>query len=106
MLLHKNNHKHTHHKHASRLKRAQAPADIDAALQSAACTYLLASGREEEEQEEEHIQDLLAVQELITVHRYLSREDSAGRHNIDILEAYIHEYPEPACLHSRSAFFC
>ena len=33
-------------------------------------TYLLASDGEEQENGEEHIQDLLAVQEIIASHRY------------------------------------
>ena len=47
-------------------KRARAPTDINPALQSAVCIYLLAAEREEEA--EEHIQDLLALRELITSH--------------------------------------
>ena len=51
---------------------------------------------EEEEVEEledieaEHIQDLLAVRDIIATHRCLSRDVSAGRHEIDILEAYMY----------------
>jgi len=44
------------------------------------------------------IQDLIAVQEVIVAHRSLPRDTSAGRHDIDVLEAYIHEYPETAFL--------
>ena len=41
---------------------------------------------------------LCAVQEVIAAHQYLSRDTSAGRHDIDILEAYIHGYPGDAFL--------
>jgi len=51
-----------------------------------------------EEIEEEHIQDLLAVRDIIATHRYLSHDVGAHRHEIDILEAYIYQYPETAFL--------
>ena len=52
-----------------------------------------------EEIEEEHIQDLLAVRDIIATHRYLSHDVvGAGMHEIDILEAYIYQYPETAFL--------
>ncbi|KAF8447048.1 hypothetical protein BGX38DRAFT_1142992 [Terfezia claveryi] len=84
-------------------ERAQTLQDVDAAVEIAACTYLLASDEVEEEEieeeiEEEHIYDLLAVQEIIGTQRYLSHDTSAGRPDIDVLEAYIHEYPETAFL--------
>jgi len=84
--------------------RAHILEDIDAAIEIAACSYLLVSDEvgeievEEEEEEEEHIQDLLEVQEVIVAHHYLSRDTSAGRHDIDVFEAYIYEYPETAFL--------
>ena len=49
-------------------------------------------GEEEEEEEEEegrNIKELLGVYEMVTSCGYLSREASAGRVNIDILEAYL-----------------
>jgi len=51
---------------------------IDAVIESAACTYLLASDEEEEEYEEDHIPELIAIQEVIASQRYLSRDGSAG----------------------------
>jgi len=53
---------------------------------------------EEEEEEEEHIQDLLVVQEVIVTHRYLSHGTSAGRHDSDVLAAYIYKYSATAFL--------
>jgi len=40
---------------------------------------------EGEEEEEEHIRDLCAVQEVIAEHWYLSRDTSAGRHDIEFM---------------------
>jgi len=86
-------------------ERAQALEDFDAAIEVAAYAYLLGSDEVEEEEveeleeiEAEHIQDLLAVRDIIATHRYLSRDVGAGRHEIDILEAYIYQYPETAFL--------
>ncbi|RPB21775.1 hypothetical protein L211DRAFT_417526 [Terfezia boudieri ATCC MYA-4762] len=86
-----------YHSHA---EKAEILQDIHATVETTACSYLLALDEveEEEEIEEEHIQDLLAVQEIIAAHRYLSRDTSAGRPDIDILNAYIYEYPETAFL--------
>ena len=68
-------------------ERAQALEDFDAAIEVAAYAYLLGSDEVEEEEveeleeiEAEHIQDLLAVRDIIATHRYLSRDFSAGRH--------------------------
>ena len=43
-------------------ERAHALEVIDAAIESAACAYLLASDEEQEEDEEDHIRDLVAIQ--------------------------------------------
>ncbi|RPB28319.1 hypothetical protein L211DRAFT_375731 [Terfezia boudieri ATCC MYA-4762] len=89
-----------HTQHASNIRKKLK--DIDAAIETAACSYLLASDEAEEEDieeqiEDEHIQDLLAVQEIIAAPN-LSHDTSAGRHDIDVLDAYIYEYPETAFL--------
>ena len=57
----------------------------------------------EEKIEEEHIQDVLAVQDIISAHWYNA---SAGRHDIDV---YIYEYPETVFLTTfrmHCATFC
>jgi len=85
-------------------ERTQALQDIDAAIEVAAYAYLLGSDEVEEEEVEEleeieeHIQDLLAVRDIIATPQYLSRDVGAGRHEIDILEAYIYQYPGGAFL--------
>ncbi|KAF8425244.1 hypothetical protein EV426DRAFT_708869 [Tirmania nivea] len=79
-------------------ENAQILEDIDAAIEMTACFYLLASDEEEEEIAEDHIQDLLAIREIIAAHRYLSHDTSTSRYDIDILDAYIYEYPETAFL--------
>ena len=73
---------------------------IEDAIETAVCSYLLVSEGEEEaeEQNREDIEDLLQVHEIVASHRYLSHDTSAGRQDIDILEAYIREYPETAFL--------
>jgi len=59
---------------------AQALEDIDTAIEVAAYAYLLASDEmgseeiEELEEIEEHIQDLLAVRDIIATHQYLSHD--------------------------------
>ena len=85
-------------------ERARALENIEDAIKSAVCTYLLVSDEEEEEEKkEEDIKDLFDAHDMIISHRYLSHDMSAGRHaNIDILESYIHEYPETVFL----ALFC
>jgi len=45
-----------------------------------------------EENEAEHIQDLLAIRDIIATHRHLCCDIGASRHEIDILEAYIYQY--------------
>ena len=42
---------------------------------------------EEEYEDEEHIQDLLGVQDIVAAHRHLPHDASAGRHDMDVLEA-------------------
>ncbi|KAF8430308.1 hypothetical protein EV426DRAFT_13256 [Tirmania nivea] len=80
-------------------EKAQILEDIDTAVETTVCFYLLASDEEEEEEiKEDHIQDLLAVREIIAIHWYLSYDTSADRHDIDILDVYIYEYPETAFL--------
>ena len=98
---HSKNHHRDYYKHAS---KAQALEGVDVAIEVAAYAYLLASDGvgdgeiEELEEIEEHIQDLLAVRDIIATHWYLSHDVGAGRHEIDILEAYIYQYPETAFL--------
>jgi len=88
-------------------ERAHALAGIDTAIETAVCNYLLASDEEDSEQENEieqageegdHLQDLITIQDVIASQRYLSRAGSAGKHDIDILEAIIHRYSETAFL--------
>jgi len=83
-------------------ERAHVLEDIDAVIEIAACSHLLVSdeggGIDVEEEGEEHTQDLLEVQEVIVAHRYLSRDTSAGRHEIDVLEPYIHEDRIPSII--------
>ncbi|RPB29807.1 hypothetical protein L211DRAFT_832507 [Terfezia boudieri ATCC MYA-4762] len=44
-------------------------------------------------------EDFLIMREVIAFVRYLlSRNTIAGRHDIDLLEAYIHDYPNTAFL--------
>jgi len=50
---------------------------------------------EEENDYEEDLEDLLAIREVIASDRYC---DSAGWHDIDILEAYNRDYPDTAFL--------
>jgi len=76
-------------------EEAHALEDIEASLETAACAYILASDSEEEEELEDDIEDLLLVQEIIASHL---PDASAGKHDIDILEAAIREYPETAFL--------
>ncbi|RPB18186.1 hypothetical protein L211DRAFT_854364 [Terfezia boudieri ATCC MYA-4762] len=79
---------------------AQVLYNIDAVLMAVACSYLLASGEAEDEMVEDEIeedldadaeviQDLLEVQDMIATHQYISRDASASRHDIDVLEIYL-----------------
>ena len=52
-------------------------------------TYALESSSEEEDNDEEDLEDLLAIQDAITSDQYLQSRDSAGRHDLDIHKAYI-----------------
>ena len=81
-------------------ERAHVLESIQDTIETSVCSYLLASESEEEEAEEqeEDIEDLLEGHEIVTSHRYLTRDTSAGRLDIDILEACIREYPETAFL--------
>ena len=81
-------------------ERACVLESIEDAIVTEVCSYLLASGDEEEEEEDiEDIEDLLELHEIVASHRYLSHDTSASRHHdSDILEAYIREYPEAAFL--------
>jgi len=81
---------HPHHKHAPKSEKAQVLEDVDTAVELAACSYLLAPDEEwieEEYEDEEHIQDLLGVQDIVAAHRHLPHDASAGRHDMDVLEA-------------------
>ena len=79
-------------------EKHQVLEEIESATELATCA-LLASSPEEEEGVEEDIKDLLALQDIIESHRYLSsRIHSAGRHTDDSLDAYIHHYPDIAFL--------
>ena len=52
----------------------QALQDIDAAITSKTCAYVLALLMEANKVLEEHIQDLLVVQDVIASYRYLSAQ--------------------------------
>ena len=78
--------------------KSDALRDIETFIKSATCDYLLASTSSEEEDAEEDIEDLLCIHEVLVSYRYLSRGNGAGRHGDDSLEAYIHQYPDPAFL--------
>jgi len=92
-------------------ERAQALQDINHAIKCLECTYALKepsseSGLDSEsdtgdtDPEVEDIKDLLVMRESITSQRYLFRGTSAGRHghDLDVLDAYIYQYPEAAFL--------
>ena len=83
-------------------ERARFLESIEDAIETAICSDLLASKDEEneieKEEDEEDVEDLLELYEMVSSHRYLSRDTSASRHDIDILEAYIYQYPETAFL--------
>ena len=77
--------------------RAQVLHEINIAIEDTACACVLASEKEEEEENSqwEDLEDLVAMQDQITSHRYLPlRDTSAGRLDSDVFEAYIYEYPE------------
>ncbi|KAF8415423.1 hypothetical protein EV426DRAFT_579075 [Tirmania nivea] len=86
------------------LERAQVLHDIDAVLVAAASSYLLASDEVEDQmegdkmEEESDVEDILEVQDIIAAYRYISRDASTRRYEINVLDAYIHEYPETAFL--------
>ncbi|KAF8419774.1 hypothetical protein EV426DRAFT_676658 [Tirmania nivea] len=81
-----------------KLEKAQTLDDIDAVVKISACSCLLASDAEDQEVEEEHIEDLLEVQVSLLLTGIFPHDASAGRHDIDILNTYIYEYPETAFL--------
>jgi len=60
--------------------------------------YTTPYGSEEDEYEED-MEDLFTMCEVISPNWYLLlRNVSAGRHNVDFLEAYMREHPENAFL--------
>ncbi|RPB19762.1 hypothetical protein L211DRAFT_896025 [Terfezia boudieri ATCC MYA-4762] len=86
--------------------KAQALQDIDTEVESIAYAYVLASSSEEDDYEED-IEDLHFMQEVTISDRYLLSRDSAGQHNVNILETYIQDYPDSAnltlfCMHRAS----
>lgn len=68
--------------------------NTETAIESAECTYLLASSLEEEDEAEEDIEELLITQEVVDSYRYLPTQESGGRYSDNSLEGYIHDYPE------------
>ena len=52
----------------------------------------------EEADQYEDFEDLFDMRDYIASHRYLSRDASASRHDSDVLEVYIHDYPDNAFL--------
>lgn len=68
---------------------------LEDAIEDSAWRYALASSSEEEELASD-IEDLLIMQEVISSQRYLTRPVERGdrHHNLDLLEAYIREYPD------------
>ncbi|RPB26863.1 hypothetical protein L211DRAFT_866320 [Terfezia boudieri ATCC MYA-4762] len=72
--------------------KAQALQDIDTQVESIGYAYVLASSSEEEDDYEEDIEDLLVMQNVIVSNRYLLSRDTAGHHNVNILETYIQAY--------------
>ena len=84
-------------------KRAHALNALEDAIELVTYAYLLASDdedndNEQQDEDEEDIEELLEIHEMIVSHRYLSHNTNAGRISFDILEAYIHEYPDSAFL--------
>ncbi|RPB18390.1 hypothetical protein L211DRAFT_854165 [Terfezia boudieri ATCC MYA-4762] len=79
---------------------AQALYQIEIEAENTICAYALASESEDENDYEEDLEDLLTLREVIASDRYLlSRNTGAGRrHDIDLLEAYIQDYPNTAFL--------
>jgi len=76
--------------------RAQVLQDTDpeVEVEAIAYAYALASSSEEEEEYEEDLEDLLNVWEAIISNRYLLPCSSAGKHDTNILEIYIQNYPD------------
>jgi len=89
-------------------QRARALQDIDTAIECLVYADVLAVSTSEDEEDEADVEDteifgdiesLLVVRASIArQHYYLPRNTSARRHHVDVLEAYIQEYPETAFL--------
>ncbi|RPB25364.1 hypothetical protein L211DRAFT_836696 [Terfezia boudieri ATCC MYA-4762] len=80
-------------------EKAQALYLIETEAENTVYADALASSSEDENDYEEDLEDLLTLREVIASDRYLlSRNTSAGRHDIDLLEAYIQDYPNTAFL--------
>ncbi|KAF8454980.1 hypothetical protein BGX38DRAFT_1267596 [Terfezia claveryi] len=76
-------------------EKAQALYQIETEAENTVYADALASSSEDENDYEEDLEDLLTLREVIASDRYLlSRNTSAGRHDIDLLEAYIQDYPK------------
>jgi len=78
--------------------RAQVLHDIDPEVEAIAYAYALASSSEKEEEYEEDLEDLLDVRVAIISNSYLLPRSSAGKHDINILETYIQNYPDTTFL--------
>jgi len=88
-------------------QRARALQYIDTAIECLIYADVLAVSSSEDEEDEDvediesfgDIESLLVVRASIARQRcYLPRNTSAGRHNVDALEAYIQQYSEIAFL--------
>ncbi|RPB19968.1 hypothetical protein L211DRAFT_895539 [Terfezia boudieri ATCC MYA-4762] len=80
-------------------EKAQALYQIETEAENTLYADALASSSEDENDYEEDLEDLLTLREVIASDQYLlSRNTSAGWHDIDLLEAYIQDYPNTAFL--------
>jgi len=85
-------------------QRARALQDIGIAIECLICADVLAVLSSDDEDVEDierfgDIESLLVVRASIARQRYyIPQNTSAGRHNVDVLEAYIQQYPETAFL--------
>jgi len=79
-------------------QRARALQDIDTAIECLICTDVLAASSSKDDVDEDgkdiesfgDIESLLVARASIArQHYYLPQNTSAGRHNVDVLEAYI-----------------
>jgi len=86
-------------------QRASALQDIGTAIECLIYADILAvsSSEDKEDEDVEDIESFGDIESLLAVRAsiarqcyYLPQHTSAGRHNVDILEAYIQQYPETA----------